>query len=161
MTTEMAWSQLPTDLGCITPPHMIANITEIKTRQVFLPHSAFPSMPASSKCSLSFILLHQNALPSPSRLASCTTEAISGGTAVQVMVPTAPSAPCCPTTSASVLRLVRATTFHTHVKQWATVRLVRYLQSATKVCRLCASLIEHCELCGSYGCDITWRRVVS
>jgi len=34
----MAWSQLPADLGCITPPHTIANIMELKNRQVFLPH---------------------------------------------------------------------------------------------------------------------------
>jgi len=39
MATEMAWNQLATDLGCITPPHTIANMTELKTRQVFLPHS--------------------------------------------------------------------------------------------------------------------------
>jgi hypothetical protein len=31
--------QLATDLGCITPPHMIANITGLKNRQFFLPHS--------------------------------------------------------------------------------------------------------------------------
>jgi len=35
MATEMTWSQLPADLGCITPPHTIANITELKNRQVF------------------------------------------------------------------------------------------------------------------------------
>jgi len=35
------WSQLPADLGSITPPHTIANITELKNRQDFLPHPVF------------------------------------------------------------------------------------------------------------------------
>jgi hypothetical protein len=30
MATEMTWNQLVTDLGCITPPHTIANITGLK-----------------------------------------------------------------------------------------------------------------------------------
>jgi len=38
MATETAWNQLATDLGCITPYHMVANITGLKNRQVFLPH---------------------------------------------------------------------------------------------------------------------------
>ena len=35
MATEMAWNRLATYLGHITPPHMIANITGLKNRQVF------------------------------------------------------------------------------------------------------------------------------
>jgi len=38
MATEMARKKLATDLGCITPPHTVANITELKNRQVFLAH---------------------------------------------------------------------------------------------------------------------------
>jgi len=34
----MAWNQLATDLGCITPPHTVANIMGIKNCQVFLLH---------------------------------------------------------------------------------------------------------------------------
>lgn len=42
MTTEMALNQLATDFGYITPFHKVANITGLKNRQVFLPHSIFP-----------------------------------------------------------------------------------------------------------------------
>jgi len=38
MATEMAWNRLATDLGCITSPHTVANITGLENRQVFLPH---------------------------------------------------------------------------------------------------------------------------
>jgi len=38
MATEMARNQLASDLGCITPPHTVANTTGLKNRQVFLPH---------------------------------------------------------------------------------------------------------------------------
>jgi hypothetical protein len=38
MATEMAWNQVTTDRGYITPTYMIANITRLKNHQVFLLH---------------------------------------------------------------------------------------------------------------------------
>ena len=52
MATEMAWNQLATDLGCITPPHTIANITGLKNHQVFLPHPVPQQMISSVMLSL-------------------------------------------------------------------------------------------------------------
>jgi hypothetical protein len=45
VATETAWNQLATDLGSITPPHTIANITGLKNRQVFLPHPVLIAFP--------------------------------------------------------------------------------------------------------------------
>jgi len=41
MATEMAWNQVATDLGCITPPHTVANITGLKNLQDLLQHPVY------------------------------------------------------------------------------------------------------------------------
>jgi len=41
MATEMSWNHLATYLGCITQPHMIANIMGLEYCRVFLPRPIF------------------------------------------------------------------------------------------------------------------------